>query len=440
MKKLEINLNLKIRIPEQGLRVNGILQGLEEQTPIILTMILKSIFMAIEQRVIERLSKEEPGRYVLNGHQRKPRKLITQFGVFYYRMAQIVDKKTGKTIIPLSRELGIEPYRQYQAGVMEAGVGLAIHLSFARASSEVLRIKGQGPSKSTLYRWFREISFLYGRWPPMKSIPYRFLMVDGTEVRLQGTGGIDLGKKEMRWALASLGPGKPFEPVGFWIDRKWDEIRKELEDRLDYSKLEVLFSDGGPGIEQNLLAEGMRHQRCLWHGKRDFPFILYMEGLKKAEQQPFKSLFGNIPIFDFTKERLEKISPADYGKIQALIQQTKEGFEKLINEVDAGKYPKARAYLINLYNHTMTFLDYWLETKQWIPLNINAIESAFSRIANRIKRVGKRWSDKGLIAWLMLAFRKIFKPDLWDQLWKQYLKINKKIELLTCKANYVWLS
>jgi hypothetical protein len=65
-------------------------------------------------------------------------------------------------------------------------------------------------------------------------------------------------------------------------------------------------------------------QCCLWHGKRDFPFLLYADGLKKASQQPFR----------------------------------------------------------------------------------NAVESAFSRIANRIKRMGKRWSDRGLLERLMLALAK----------------------------------
>jgi len=273
----------------------------------------------------------------------------------------------------------------------------------------------------------------------MKDVPYRFLIGDGTKVHLQGPGGKDVGYKEMRWALASVGPGCPFEPVWFWIDTGWDTIRHDLENRLNYGKLEVLFSDGGPGIEQNLLAEGMRQQRCLWHGKRDFPFLMYADGLKKAEQQPFKSLFGEIPIFDLTRDRLEKIDPADYQTIQELFQQTRQGFAQLLESLDQHRYPKARTYLQNLYQHTMTFLDYWLQNKQWIPLNTNAIESAFSRITNRIKRIGKRWSDRGLLRWLMLALKKIFKPELWTQLWNQYLNINRKMELTACKAKYAWI-
>ena len=151
-------------------------------------------------------------------------------------MIQMIDTQTGKTIVPLAKELGLEPYKQYQAGALESGMGLAIHLSYRQASSEVIRIRGQGPGKSTLYRWFGQLSQTHGQWPEMKEIP-----------------------------------------------------------------------------------------------------------------------------------------------------------------------------------------------------------SAFSRVTNRIKKIGKRWSDRGLLRWLMLAMRKIFKPELWTQLWDQYLKINRKMELVMFKAEYTWL-
>jgi hypothetical protein len=87
----------------------------------------------------------------------------------------------------------------------------------------------------------------------------------------------------------------------------------------------------------------------------------------------------------------------------------------------------------------MTFFDYFLEKKKWIPLTTNAIESAFSRVTNRIKCIGKRWSDQGLLNWLMLALRKIFKPKLWPKFWSQYLKVNQKMQLSTLTVSYEWL-
>lgn len=61
----------------------------------------------------------------------------------------------------------------------------------------------------------------------------------------------------MRWAWASEHSSGPFEPIGFWINIDLAQIRKDLEERLDYEKIEILFSDGGPGIEENLLWPGM---------------------------------------------------------------------------------------------------------------------------------------------------------------------------------------
>lgn len=327
MDELEIRLVLRFSVPEDGLTVNGILQGLEGHTPVILAALLEMIFKALEECTVDRLMRENPGRYMSNGHQPNARKLITHFGEFRYRMVQMMDTQTGKAVVPLARELALVPYKQYQAEALEPGIGLAIHLSYLQASSEVIRIKGQGPRKSTAYRWFRELSKTHGHWPPLREIPYRFLVVDGTKVHLQGPGGIDLGQAEMRWALASRGPGHPFEPVGFWIGKGWAAIRQDLEQRLRYEKIEVLFSDGGPGIEENLLTKGMSQQRCLWHGKRDFPFLLYHDGLKKAEQGPFTELFGQIPAFSLTRERLEQIAPAEYQTIRQLTHTTRKGFE-----------------------------------------------------------------------------------------------------------------
>lgn len=439
MDELEIKLVLRFSVPKDGLTVNGIFQGLEEQAPEIMSALTDGIFQALEKRAVQALEESIPGRYRKNGHQSTSRQIKTFFGTVFYRLRQMIDTHTGQTIFPLAQTLDLLPYRRYQPGALEPGVGLVMHLSYRQASSEGQRIQGHGPSKSTLHRGVQELAQKQGKWPSFKQRPFRFLMVDGTKVHLQGPGGKDRGQVEMRWALAAVGPGKPFEPVGFWISKGWAAIRQDLEKRLTYGKIEVLFSDGGPGVKENLLAPGMRLQRCLWHGKRDFPYILYQEGLKKAQQEPFKDLLKAIPAFGLTDVRLERIDSQDYSHVQELAQQTRQGFEGLLKTLNVKKYPKAHTYLDNLYQHTMTFFDYFLEKKKWIPRTTNAIESAFSRVTNRIKCIGKRWSDQGLLNWLMLALRKIFKPKLWAKFWSQYLKVNQKMKILTLTVSYEWL-
>jgi hypothetical protein len=127
----------------------------------------------------------------------------------------------------------------------------------------------------------------------------------------------------MRWALACLGSLSRFEPVGFWIDTEWGEIRKELEERLDYSKLEVLFYDGGPGIAENLSHPGMKPRRCQWHGKREFPYFLYADGFKKAEQEPLVEKLQSVPVMTLTQNDMEKLRPED----RPLIEQARPSID-----------------------------------------------------------------------------------------------------------------
>ena len=210
---------------------------------------------------------------------------------------------------------------------------------------EIRRIKGYAPGRSTLHRCIKELAEHYGQWPCLKHRAFKFLMVDGTKVKRQGPRGQPLEKADMRWALASEGVKRRFEPVGFWVDKDWGFIRKDLEERLDYKKLEVLFSDGGPGIEDNLLSEGMRPQRCIWHGKRDFTILLYQDGAKKEEQQPFHTLMKEIFLFSLSKELLEEVLPPDKELIVELGEEIKRGFDKLIKAIDPEKYPRARTYI-----------------------------------------------------------------------------------------------
>jgi hypothetical protein len=229
-----------------------------------------------------------------------------------------------------------------------------------------------------------------------------------------------------------------FKPVGFWIDTDWTQIGKDLRRRVPYQKLKILFSDGGPGIEENLLRPGMDHQRCLWHGKRDFPYLLYADGAKKAEQLPFVEKLKSIPALNLTKGQLEQLRPEDRPVVEQIAHQTQQGFQQLLDALDEKKYPQARTYTQNLIQPVTTFLSWWLKKGKIIPLNTNAIESAFSQVCNRIKKVGRRWSEKGLLNWLKITFYKIFKPELWSLQRLENKKGLPKIRLISVDASYSW--
>jgi len=440
MNELHIELTLKIQIPEKGVKINNIVYQLRQFMAQLFFAILRAIFSAIEQKAIEALKNTVPGRYVKNGRRANQRQIRTAYGLFGYWLARVLDKETGKTLTPLSEAIGLPQYRRHIEESGEGGIGLVCHLSYRKSVKEIDRIIGTDMSKSTLHREVQRFAQDICLWPDMKNIPYRYLMVDGTKVRLQEVDDKGHGKKvEMRWALASTGEKEKFELVGIWIDKSWEKIRVDLGNRLNYSKLEVLFSDGGPGVVESLLDPGMSHQRCIWHGKRDFPYILYADQLKKTQQEPLKAKLKSIPGMSLTQAGLERLSPEDFLKVEKLAEKTKQGFEELIEALPEDKYPKARAYIKNLSKDVTTFFDFWFENDVWIPLTTNAIESAFSQVKNRIWAVGRRWSESGLMNWLKVVVHKVFYPDSWNRLWAKYLELDSTLKIDLLEVRYQWI-
>lgn len=438
MSKIVINLTLTFNIPDDGINVNGLLFGLKKASSQIMLCIVKTLFHAIEQEAISHIQSTQKDRIIRYGRLR-PRTFKTSFGSLTYGFQKLKNTDTKQILIPLRDELKIPRYRQYQDESMESAIGLAAHLSYSRSDKEVERIRGSGASRWTVWRRLREFSDAQCQFPDFKKIPYIFVLVDGTGIHLQGPRGVDIGQKRMRWALASTGVNQPFDIVGIWVDKTWKAIAQDLKERLDYQKLEVLISDGGPGIQESLLTEGMRHQRCTFHGKKDFPILLYQDGFKKKQQKPLLEFFRQIPAVSFSKTHMEKITESDKPYVIELCKRTETSFNELIDMLDPKKYPNSRLYIQNLSEYVSTFFDWWLERSEWIPNTSNLIENRFSQIKNRIKRIGKRWSDNGLHKWLMVVIQKVFTPENWTQLWDQFLEINKPLVLEKINTSYWWL-
>jgi len=434
MDDLEIKIAITYKVPKNSLTLNGLLRGLDRDRDAIMRAVLVNIFEALEEKDRE---VYPPDQYVWNGRQSSARQFLTSFGEVRYPLAQVTERKTGTSINPLVMRLKIPAYRHCHGEALEGPLGQAIHLSYRLAAKETQRIRGSGPGKSTLWSRMQELGGAIG-WPSMKSIPFEFLLVDGTSIKKQGEDGHSEGKMELRLAWASEAPEKSFRLVGFWLDKDWQTIRQELAERLDYGRLRMLFADGENGIPEALLTDRMELQRCVWHGAHDFRFILYQDEIKGAEQAPLREAMSANPLFHLRRENLERLTVTDEPVVRKLVETIQQGFENLLAVLPAEKYPRTRTYVANFLGAGLTFLTYWLEHHEWPPFTINAAESRFSRLVNRIKRVGRRWSDPGLLNWLALAVRKIFDPSEWANLWRQYFQLNRGLHLQTLHVVYRW--
>ena len=243
---------------------------------------------------------------------------------------------------------------------------------------------------------------------------------------------------EFRLLLASTGVNHPFQPIGVGVNSSGEKIGEELTTLIDTTHLEVLFADGEPGIEA-LLLPGMRFQRCLVHGRRDFPFLLYADDLKKKEQLPFTQHFDSLPVFSFPQKKLETLNSQDIPQVLEAIGKTRQGFLELLKILNPDTYPRSRAYLEGLSGRLFTFFDWWLEKGEVIPSTTNPIEGTFSRIKNRIRSIGRRWSDQGLLHYLRVALLKIFSPQIWKQFWEDFFKECPPILLKGIRYHWKWI-
>jgi len=317
-------------------------------------------------------------------------------------------------------------------------VGLAVHLSYRLAAKEISRLGGFSTSAMTLHRRVQKMGERWIFQPTRPSPPYRFLMADGTGFRRQGSRGQALKNGEFRLLLASTGVNHPFQPIGVGVNSSGEKIGEELTTLIDTTHLEVLFADGEPGIEA-LLLPGMRFQRCLVHGRRDFPFLLYADGLKKKEQLPFTQHFDSLPVFSFPQKKLETLNSQVIPQVLEAIGKTRQGFLELLKILNPDTYPRSRAYLEGLSGRLFTFFDWWLEKGEVIPSTTNPIEGTFSRIKNRIRSIGRRWSDQGLLHYLRVALLKIFSPQIWKQFWEDFFKECPAILLKGIRYYWKWI-
>ena len=78
----------------------------------------------------------------------------------------------------------------------------------------------------------------------------------------------------------------------------------------------------------------MRHQRCAWLGKHDFPYMLYPEGLKRPDKKPFIHQLNAIAALRITQVQLESLQPQDRCHVEQLAEQTQQGFAHLLKALE----------------------------------------------------------------------------------------------------------
>jgi len=437
--KLEVTLELDIKITDGPMNINGIIKAVHLYQNELGKNIVREILEAIDRQACDQAVERFPLRYRNKGYS--SREFRTPMGKIGVQFTKFIDSWDGHVCMPGKRALEVPAYKRWLPWCLTPAAGLLAKISFARSSAEASRLQGEAPSKSTMHRRLEDLVGNGSFTPNLRKRWFRYLMVDGTGARFQDRHQENAPifyEGELRLAFAAVRENSPFELVGMWVNKEWSDCAQELYNRMNTDRLEVLICDGGPGIEDAFLLPGMRPQRCQWHGKRDLSFLLYADGAKKAQQKEFMAAFDAIPLAGWQKKDIENLRTEDGEQLTALRRKTLRSFCDLYFFLQSKGYHKAAVYVSNLAKPFVSFIDHLLETGKIIPTTSNIIEGKISLFKNRIKAIGKRWSEAGLLRWLAIAVRKLLPEYDWNTFWDTItgnpLPVEIKLALVTTKS------
>ena len=437
--QLEMTLELTIKITDGPMNINGIIKAVHLYQNELGRTIVREVIEAIDRQASNTAVEQFPHRYRNKGYL--SRQFRTPMGKVDVRFTKFIDTWDGHSYLPGKRALDVPAYKRWLSWCLTPAAGLLAKVSFAQSAKETARLQGDAPSKSTIHRRLDDLVGKGDFTPYLRKRQFRYLMVDGTGARFQSRADQDkpaFYEGEIRFAFASVGEGKPFELVGLWVEKPWKDCATELYTRMSTERLEVLICDGGPGIEDAFMVPGMRVQRCQWHGKRDLSFILYQDGVKKAQQQEVMDAYSKIPLVGWNKEMLETLREKDADGLKALRDKTLHSFCDVYFFLQSKGYHNAATYLSNLAQPFVTCIEHLLDTGKIIHATSNIVEGKISLFKNRIRSIGKRWSEAGLIRWLAIAVRKLLPEFDWNTLWDAItgnpLPVEIKLSLVTTQS------
>ena len=384
---------MKIRIAENRVNINDIVRAIKEVVGRIGRYLLQQVLKQYEEVILASLCE---GKDTLihrrEGRRGKPCRGIKGWvrkGWVRIKLAQVKCKACGMRLSPLLRWLGLPSYQREEIGVRQQGIDLVLDLSYRRGSKQIENLSNVKVSKSRLHRWVKrtpvELDIDLGSWP-------KLIYVDGTGYHRQnGTRG------EIRLVLLKGFSGR-VDGVRVYVDRSWEEISRELKSSIGTEPLKgcVLLSDGEPGIEENLLVEGM----------------------SKEERDSIAGMVKRLSVsFPFEEKA---VGEKDKEVIKEKLREVRISLREMITYLQSRGYLKAASYLQKASEKLFTYVEVWLERGIGVGGTIDIVERTMREIARRVKNVGASWGDMGLLAILKFLLKRYFDNDGYKRYWGQH--------------------
>jgi len=440
---LRIHLVLEISVPKEATVFQALTVAFWRFQGLAATTLFAAVLNAIQERARADLEGRHPGRFRDKGHQERTWEL--PFGSVTLPLDKLVDRSTGRTVYPLKEAMDLPERVTWSEDTLLPGYRLSVLQSFRESNRAVQKTSssGRAPHHSTLHRRFQRFAERLDPTPDLTGCegaePTVFQQADGTKLAMQDRGR-NAGKSDLRLVVGSRTPQDRLEVLDFSVGDAWETVAGRLRERFPEPP-KVLVSDGEEEIPYALAGPNTQHQRCLVHARRGLPFALYRDEIKKADRETWTEAFGDIPAMQLCQAEVNRLAQGDQAVLRTLLETSEKAFADLLAKLPRSFCPHTHQYVLGLIRDGLTYLRLLLEGQDAILVSTNRTESLMSRLALRLKRIGKRWSEPGALNMLAAVLTSALHPESYEQLEALIRGDNKPtVSILITSLNSAWAS
>lgn len=358
--------------------------GMAAMMPELSRGIMSHLIHALQEKVVEEKCGKTYERtgYVRRGY--KSRTLTMDIGSIGIRVSRI-SKKGGRHVeCPIEDLLGIPPRKQILNDASIKGINQITDLSYRKSVKSLKQLSGIDMSRSTLWRRVQEL----GLKPEKPDLPIDVIWVDDTEVK---------GIKSINYLSIILGRNNErnrYFLLDFAVNEDWYTLAKRLERKIDISNAYVVC-DSERQIDLAFGGKVKGIQLCHFHAIKYLNYALWKENCPKNFRKKCRRKLEEI-LCTLQNSAKKFDRDRDSERLKRRIGKTFEQTYDLCLKLRARGFHSSADYLDKHKEQLVTFAYAKLEGVN-VPYTNNREEREMRENAYRTKRIGARWSDRGLL-------------------------------------------
>lgn len=437
--KIMVEVELEVNIEGDRTNIEEVLEAVDGVSHELREKLTKGIVEGYQEGIVHVLcsASGSTAKHGLGGHQKKeangarcrcrtfkrggfwgePRRVQGKNCEVSFRPRVIECEGCGKKLTPVLDALELEPYQRWTTGLLRKVMEAIADTSYRRGRHQ-LDVVGEVPvARSTMHRWAGSLE-----WPVGEAQGERLLSADGTGFkRWPGERG------EVRIVL-EIGENGQVRPLGVWAGSSWEEIGKQVKDRLK-GQPQLFVGDGERGMEMWIGEIAEEVQRSHWHFVRDSRVMLWHDDVKGSEAKEVMRRISRLLAIEIPEGDIEEVSEVEKGELEESVGSAERKLLELQGEFEHKGYTKAAQYLESARERLFSHLRLWLRTGIIAPKTASIVENVIKELGRRLKKVGWNWSDEGATRMGRMIVLRRYDSESWANYWREKMNLQERCKI-----------